>query len=236
MVQTEDHTTTVASPPVDDRLARSLGERYVAAVVNGDFDGLQAVLAPDIRFRALVPRRTREAATAADARQIVEGWFRESEDRVLLQSSVDVMSDRLVFTFRMALTEEGERNVVEQHVAAIVGDGVLDDIALVCSGSRPATHGAVAARLAAPPAVLDATGTSCSSFTPAIRSALLALDPGGVLQILSDDPAAEADLGAWTRLTGHELVGSEAGPGASRRFTVRRSAAVTIAAPKEGHD
>jgi hypothetical protein len=138
MAPTAERTTSTPSAPAGEGAARSLGERYIDAIVDGDYDRLEELMAPAVRFRALIPRRTRKASSAADARHIVEGWFGESEDRVLQQASVDLVSDRLVFSFRMTLTEEGERNVVEQHVAAIVRDGRLDDIALVCSGSRPA--------------------------------------------------------------------------------------------------
>lgn len=232
MAQTVDDLSITATLADGANRARALGQRYIDAVIDGDFDRLQGLLAADVRFRALVPSRTWEASTAAGARRIVDGWFGESVDRVLLQSSVDVLSDRLVFSFRMELTEGGERKVVEQHVAAIVGDGVFDDVALVCSGSRPAAPGTRAAIAAA--AILDATGLSCATLTPTIRAAVLELDPGGVLEIISDDPAAEADLAAWTRLTRHELLGWVPGPGGSRRFSVRRSPALATADSKGG--
>jgi TusA-related sulfurtransferase len=74
-----------------------------------------------------------------------------------------------------------------------------------------------------PAAHLDATGLSCATLTPTIRAAVLELDVGGILEIVTDDPEAEEGLRSWTRLTGHELVSAEAGPGSARRFAVRRS-------------
>lgn len=74
-----------------------------------------------------------------------------------------------------------------------------------------------------PAAHLDATGLSCATLTPTIRSAILELDVGAVLEIVTDDPEAEEGLRSWTRLTGNELVAAEAGPGSARRFGIRRS-------------
>ena len=74
-----------------------------------------------------------------------------------------------------------------------------------------------------PAARLDATGLSCATLTPTIRSAVLELDFGAVLEIITDDPEAEEGLRSWTRLTGNELVAAEAGPGSARRFGIRRS-------------
>ncbi len=74
-----------------------------------------------------------------------------------------------------------------------------------------------------PAAHLDATGLSCATLTPTVRSAVLELDFGAVLEIVTDDPEAEEGLRSWTRLTGNELVAAEVGPGSARRFGIRRS-------------
>jgi TusA-related sulfurtransferase len=74
-----------------------------------------------------------------------------------------------------------------------------------------------------PAAHLDATGLSCATLTPTIRAAVLELDFGAVLEVVTDDPEAEEGLRSWTRLTGNELVAAEAGPGSARRFGIRRS-------------
>jgi glucuronate isomerase len=47
--------------------AASLGEHLVAAIGARDFDAIRACLAPDVRFRALIPDRLREHGTAEDA-------------------------------------------------------------------------------------------------------------------------------------------------------------------------
>jgi TusA-related sulfurtransferase len=50
----------------------------------------------------------------------------------------------------------------------------------------------------------------------------MALDPGQILEILTDDPSAPEALASWTRLTGHELVGADPGGAQGTRFFVRR--------------
>lgn len=238
-----------ASPPADplpppsavDRLNMSLGRAFVDAIVAADFDRLEALLAPNVRFRALIPRKYQQASTAAGARALVEDWFSGTEHRELLGSTADLVGDRLALGYRLELVEAGERRIVEQHVAAAVDGRQFRDLALVCSGFRPLATDPVGAvgTLGAdaspgddqhaespaftPAAHLDATGLSCATLTPTIRSAVLGLDVGAVLEIITDDPEAEEGLRSWTRLTGNELVAAEAGPGSARRFGIRRS-------------
>ncbi len=136
---------TVASPPVTgspaaasrtDAVATRAGEAFVRAVVGHDFEALEALLAPDVRFRALTPRAVREAATASSARGWIEGWFGETDRNRLIESRVEMVADRLHVAYRIRLREDGAWLLVEQHVFAAVGDGRLTDVALVCSGFR----------------------------------------------------------------------------------------------------
>lgn len=65
--------------------------------------------------------------------------------------------------------------------------------------------------LAAPAAALELLGTrdgaasACAILTPAIRSRLRELEPGQILLVRTDDPAAPLDVAAWSRLTGNTL-------------------------------
>jgi TusA-related sulfurtransferase len=54
--------------------------------------------------------------------------------------------------------------------------------------------------------VLIAYGDACATLTPRIKTRLRALDPGSILEVRTDDPAAHEALGAWSRLTGHPIV------------------------------
>lgn len=74
-----------------------------------------------------------------------------------------------------------------------------------------------------PNIVVDALGLFCP--LPVIRTsqALRNLDPGGVVELLSDDPAIEHDMPAFCRSHGHTIlhVSTEGG---RYRYLIRKSA------------
>jgi acetyl-CoA carboxylase biotin carboxyl carrier protein len=55
-------------------------------------------------------------------------------------------------------------------------------------------------------AALDATGLRCPLPVLRARKRLAAMPPGAVLEVLADDPAAEADMRAFCQATGHRLL------------------------------
>jgi TusA-related sulfurtransferase len=211
-----------------DHDAAGLARSFVDAIVGGDFDRLETLFARDVRFRSNIPAEYLEASTAAGARVFVEDWFGGTESRELIGWTVDPVGDRLAIGYRLELTEDGERRVVQQHAAVIIEGPVFRDVALVCSGVRPlAAHVAGdvdhdQASAYAPAARLDATGLSCATFTPTIAATVRGLDFGSVLEIVTDDPEAEEGLRSWTRLTGNQLVAAGSGPGSTRSFAIRR--------------
>ncbi len=238
MVTAGPSIRTVLQPPAAGSDPGGLGQAFVEAIVDGDFDRLQTFFAPDVRFRALIPRETSEASTAAGARAHIEDWFGDTDQRVLLGSAIELVGDRLVVGYSLEFAQDGKRRIVHQSLAATVQEGRFRDVSLVCSGFRPlaaTTASSVTGSDGRPcPAlgpitVLDATGLSCATLTPTIRAAVVALDPGAVLEIVTDDPDAAEGLRSWTRLTGHELIDPEteadveAGSEATRRFHIRRS-------------
>lgn len=129
--------TAASGPPSGTVTALELGRAFIDAVAARDYGRLGLLFAPDVRFRALVPRAVREAATAAAASDWILTWFGDAEGVRLLGSSVAVMADRLHVAYRMEVLENGLRSVVEQQAFAMEADGRLSDIALVCSGFRP---------------------------------------------------------------------------------------------------
>ncbi len=126
------------SGPTDpDRSAARLGAALVDCVVRRDFDGLQALFADDVRFRALIPRSIPQAGSARDARTIMEGWFSDTDRAELLGSTIETVADRLQVVYRVRGREGGAWYLVEQHVSASIAGDRLTDVALVCSGFRP---------------------------------------------------------------------------------------------------
>jgi tRNA 2-thiouridine synthesizing protein A len=69
---------------------------------------------------------------------------------------------------------------------------------------------------------LDCLGLFCPMPILKTREALKQMAVGEVLEMLSDDPASEADMQSWTQRTGHDLL-DIAKDGPVFRFLVRKT-------------
>jgi TusA-related sulfurtransferase len=69
---------------------------------------------------------------------------------------------------------------------------------------------------------IDCLGLFCPMPILKTREAMRALRAGQVLEMVSDDPASEADMKSWSVKTGHELLGIER-DGAVYRFLIRKT-------------
>jgi tRNA 2-thiouridine synthesizing protein A len=58
----------------------------------------------------------------------------------------------------------------------------------------------------APRTLVEARGVLCPVPIIRLARAARALPPGSIIELLSDDPAAEHDVPAWCRLRGHTLL------------------------------
>lgn len=67
------------------------------------------------------------------------------------------------------------------------------------------------------PLSLDCLGMKCPRPIIELARRIGEVEPGGLVEVWADDPAAGPDLAAWCRMRGQELVLSEA-----PRFLVRR--------------
>ena len=74
---------------------------------------------------------------------------------------------------------------------------------------------------AEPDLVVDAIGRRCPLPVIELAQRLDEVDVGGILALLSDDPAAAADVPAWCRMRGQEYVGQRP-TGAATAYLVRR--------------
>jgi TusA-related sulfurtransferase len=75
-----------------------------------------------------------------------------------------------------------------------------------------------------PDITLDVGEMGCGELTLLIFQAMKTLAPGQILEVLAYDLAAEMDIPAWCRSTGHflALVDLEAHP---KRFLIQKSSA-----------
>ena len=70
--------------------------------------------------------------------------------------------------------------------------------------------------------VLDCVGLFCPMPILKTREAMRGMAVGQLLEMLSDDPASEADMKSWTARTGNELVAVER-RGSVFHFIVRKT-------------
>jgi TusA-related sulfurtransferase len=69
---------------------------------------------------------------------------------------------------------------------------------------------------------LDCVGLFCPMPILKVREAIRPMGVGQTLEMLSDDPASEADMKSWSTRTGHDLLEIEK-DGAVFRFLVRKA-------------
>jgi tRNA 2-thiouridine synthesizing protein A len=69
---------------------------------------------------------------------------------------------------------------------------------------------------------IDCIGLFCPLPIVMTRTAIEEMESGDVLEMLSDDPASDADMHTWARHTGHELL-EMTRRGTVYRFLVRKT-------------
>ena len=69
---------------------------------------------------------------------------------------------------------------------------------------------------------IDCLGLACPMPILKTREAVKGLARGQILEMISDDPASEADVRSWSAKTGHHLVTAERN-GPVFRFLIRKT-------------
>ena len=94
-----------------------------------------------MELRALVPPGLRERSGATDAAALVAGWFADSTELDLVDSSAGEVGDRVHVSYRFEGVEEGEPYVVEHHLYCTLDErGLIERADLLCSGFRPSSE------------------------------------------------------------------------------------------------
>lgn len=71
-----------------------------------------------------------------------------------------------------------------------------------------------------PTAILDERGQRCPMPVIALGRFAAGAPAGSVVELVADDPGAEADVPAWCELRGATLLGSADEPGGARRYRI----------------
>jgi hypothetical protein len=106
-----------------------------------DFDAVVDTLAPDVRFRALLPLRVLDLGGRNEVRSTLDAWFGAAGRWEMVEAVVGEVGGRVHLRWRLRLTnpDRGPGTfLVEQQVYADASpDGRLCDVALLCTGYRP---------------------------------------------------------------------------------------------------
>ena len=69
---------------------------------------------------------------------------------------------------------------------------------------------------------LDCRGRRCPLPVIELARHIGSVEPGGVLAVAADDPAARLDVPAWCRMRGHDYLGETAADDGVPIYSVRR--------------
>ena len=169
----------------------------------GRFSDIEGqLLAKDVRLRALLPRGPERQDGAADVVRRMRDWF-EAPAVELDDCRIAPVGDRWLLAYRLLVGEGPERTVVSQQCVCEVVDDRIHSIDLVCSGFRPLPNlpnEGAAVRF-------DAGTLGCADgLAQAFRDRIAAVPVGGVLEVVTADPAAREDLPPMARMLGHAVV------------------------------
>ena len=120
-------------------MTETLGTRFAHAIAAKDEVGLRALLADDVDFRGLTPRRAWEGTGPDAVVEVVFGtWFEESDriERVVDVSVGDDVADTSHVSYRFDLANDSGSYVAEQQAYYRGGD-TIEHLRIMCSGFRP---------------------------------------------------------------------------------------------------
>ena len=127
----------MASLQVNVQTPQQLGEEWIQALIEKDFQRLAEVCHPDVRSRLMTPKRFDSLENASDLTQKVEGWFGECSSIQKEQTRVAMVGEKLAIFYRLRFEKEGAPHTAEQQLYCTLRDGLIDQLSLLCSGFQP---------------------------------------------------------------------------------------------------
>lgn len=224
-----------------DERVTLVGRLFLESLAAQDFDRLQTLFAPQVRFRALLPSRVREEQTGEAAVGRLRFWFGEADILHVMESALGQVGDLHYLRYRLRLHSEASNwEIVEQQAYYDVQDDHIVDMWLICSGFHlDAQAPTVDAHLDYDSAALpqadnllemldldERAGAACALLTPAIKARLREMAPGQVLEVRVNDPTARLDVEAWCQLSGNPLLSIQEEAPDVLRFFVRKKPSV----------
>lgn len=120
----------------------SVGGSFLEALAARDYERMAVALAPEVRFRALLPPGPMQWQGAPEVAGAFRSWFGTADEFELVDATVGEIGGRLHLSWRIRLRPApfgiGEGwHVIEQHGYADATDSV-ESLDLLCSGFHAA--------------------------------------------------------------------------------------------------
>jgi TusA-related sulfurtransferase len=194
----------------------------VEAVAARDLHGIVAALAPDARFRYLIPPGPGEIVGAVAVAAKYLQWFGEADALRVQSVLVEPLADRISARYRFLLHQQHGWEVSEQQAYLDMDQELrIAAIDLLCSGFRP-TAGEEPVRSSGTHR-FDAGTLGCADgLAQEFRRRILAVPIGDVLVVETSDPAAKEDLPPLARMMGHTVRSVEPSGHGRLLITVER--------------
>ena len=113
---------------------------FMQALLDRDYVSLAELLAPDVWFRALLPRRLVEANDASTAVETLRDWFGKAIAFEVLDSDHHEVGSRHQLRYRFRLRPDwapDQWHDIEQMASIRVRDGLISRVDIVCTGFHP---------------------------------------------------------------------------------------------------
>jgi TusA-related sulfurtransferase len=194
--------------------------RFVESLAARDYRDIFEALAPDVRFRFLVPRGPDHLTGAAEVAAKYLGWFGDADSLEVLDVSVQPLPGRISARYRFRVHRDDWEVIEQQSYLDLDEDGRIAGIDLLCSGFRTLEDREAAM---SSKHEFDAGTMGCADgLAQEFRRRILAIPVGDELVVETTDPAAKEDLPPLARMMGHTVLAVEA-PGDGRLLiTVER--------------
>ena len=115
-------------------------ERFLDAVSRRDFDELERVFAPNLWFRALLPRRILESNVASEALTAFRGWLEGASGFRVLATNHHASQGREFVSYRFLLRPDWapkQWHIMEQSGYLREKEGRVSRLDVVCTGFYP---------------------------------------------------------------------------------------------------
>lgn len=114
-----------------------VGRAYAQAYADGDFDAVEALLAPDVHYRELTPRQTIDGHGPDLIVEEGRGFLAAYDDHETLELATGEIGRRSWARTRWRLRRDDETFVVEWCQYMSVEEGRITALHAVCSGPMP---------------------------------------------------------------------------------------------------